>query len=73
MKRFLLALFGFSAVTAAISLNVDVYQELYSAGPPYFGRTENMDKWANPMPWLIPVDGLFVALLSWIGWHLGRR
>jgi len=73
MKRALLIFLGLGLVAAGISLNADVYQELYSEGPPYFGRTENMDKWTSPMPWLIPVDALLASLLSWIGWRLTRR
>ena len=73
MKRALLIVFGLAVFAAGMSLNVDVYQELYSDGPPYFGRTENMDKWTSPMPWLIPVDAILAALLGWIGWHVARR
>lgn len=73
MKRAVLILFGLGVVAAGLSLNADVYQELYSDGPPYFGRTANMDKWTSPMPWLVPVDGFLAALLGWIGWRLARR
>jgi hypothetical protein len=73
MKRAMLIVSGLVAVAACVSLNVDVYQELYSSGPPYYGRTENMDKWTSPLPWLIPVDGFLVAILMWIGWRLFRR
>jgi len=73
MKRSLLIVLGSCALAAGISLNLDVYQELYSSGPPYYGRTANMDKWTSPMPWLIPIDSFLVALLGWTGWRLARQ
>lgn len=43
-------------------LNVAVLTEAYGAGPPFHGRTTNMDKWVSPWPWLAPLD--IVAMLA---------
>jgi hypothetical protein len=46
-------------------LNIEVYLEYFSDGPPYFGRRENMDKWSDPRPVLGAVDaGLTLLLLG---------
>lgn len=42
-------------------LNYHELGEAYGSGPPYYGRTTNMDKWANPLPGLLMLDA--VALL----------
>lgn len=55
----------------ALWLNVNVLTETYGAGPPYFGRTTNMDKWSSPWPWLGPVD--VVAALAILGIMRPRR
>lgn len=46
--------------------------EAYGSGPPYFGRTENMDKWRNPVPVLVIVDLACVAV-SAVLWRIGSR
>lgn len=38
-----------------------VLSEAFGSGPPYYGRTTNMDKWQNPLPLLIPLDLLGAA------------
>lgn len=37
--------------------------EFYGSGPPYYSRSTNMDKWADPLPSLIKVNGLFILIL----------
>ena len=39
--------------------------EAFGSGPPYYGRTTNMDKWQNPVPLLISVDAV-VLLALWL-------
>jgi hypothetical protein len=54
----------------------DILMESYGSGPPYYGRTTNMDKWSNPMPGLFAIDlpGLGIAGgLIYLGLHLRRR
>lgn len=52
-----------SVVAAAVWVSVDLLNEAYGAGPPYYGRTTNMDKWVSPWPVLLLVDGLAAAVL----------
>lgn len=54
-----LALLGFVAW-----LNYDALSEAYGSGPPYFGRTTNMDKWHNPVPGLVAIDGLALLVAA---------
>lgn len=37
--------------------------EAYGAGAPYYSRTTNMDKWESPIPVVIAVDVLALALV----------
>jgi len=46
--------------------------EAYGSGPPYFGRTQNMDKWSNPIPVLAVVDLVCVAAAVLL-WRAGNR
>lgn len=39
-------------------MNYDLLREAYGAGPPYYGRTVNMDKWHDPLPGLLLIDAL---------------
>ncbi|WP_210270283.1 hypothetical protein [Aureimonas sp. ME7] len=47
---------AFALLAIAVWLNAATLIEAYGSGPPYHGRTTNMDKWTNPLPWLIPLD-----------------
>lgn len=40
-------------------LNYSLLIDAYGSGPPYYGRTINMDKWSDPIPFLILVDIIF--------------
>ena len=44
--------------------------EAFGAGPPYYSRTTNMDKWENPIPVLVGVDAA-VGLLLFVLFRLG--
>lgn len=46
--------------------------EAYGSGPPYFGRTQNMDKWTDPVPVLVVVDLVCLAAAA-ILWRTGNR
>lgn len=54
-----LAFFGFVAW-----LNYDALSEAYGSGPPYYSRTTNMDKWHNPLPGLIAIDGIAILVVA---------
>ena len=40
-----------------------VCSEAYGDGPPYYGRTTNMDKWSSPMLQLVILSGVGLAAL----------
>ena len=52
-----LALIGLVAWLNWFNLN-----EAFGDGPPYYGRTTNMDKWANPAPVLIALDAVTAVI-----------
>lgn len=57
-----LLIFGATCLVVAF-VNVDAITEAYGSGPPYYDRTTNMDKWADPLPVLFAID-LVMALIT---------
>ncbi len=63
------------ALGGAAWISAGLLAEAYGAGPPYYGRTVNMDKWTSPWP----VVGASVVIASAIAivalrpWLKGRR
>lgn len=57
----------------AIYVNIDNIAGAFGDGPPYYGRTTNMDKWGNPIPFLVIFD-FVVAGVSYfiIRWGLSK-
>jgi multisubunit Na+/H+ antiporter MnhC subunit len=49
-------------VGLAAYINVQSLVEAYGSGPPYFGRTTNMDKWSSPLPALLMLDALVLLI-----------
>lgn len=49
-------------VAGAVWITIDMLNEAYGAGPPYYGRTVNMDKWTSPWFALIVIDGLVLLI-----------
>ncbi|HLK99331.1 MAG TPA: hypothetical protein VK539_02060 [Myxococcaceae bacterium] len=45
-------------------LNVLNLSEAYGDGPPYYGRTTNMDKWSDPVPVLLVLDAVTLAVVG---------
>lgn len=45
-------------VVLILAFNVINLIEAFGNGPPYYGRTTNMDKWSNPLPVLVVVDAI---------------
>jgi len=43
-------------------LSYDSLSEAFGSGPPYYSRTTNMDKWHNPIPGLVMLDGLALLI-----------
>ncbi len=56
----------------AIYVNVDNLIGAFGSGPPYFSRTTNMDKWANPLPFLLVFDVVAVGILVGAGCAIRR-
>lgn len=67
--RFLLAAV---LLAATLWLNYSWLNEAYGAGPPYYGRTTNMDKWSSPLPLLAVADAVALALLVALFRFTGR-
>ncbi|URV28016.1 hypothetical protein [Burkholderia gladioli] len=59
-----LGLLALVVVALAAAFNVLNLREAYGDGPPYYGRTTNMDKWESPLPMLLPVDAVVIVLLG---------
>jgi hypothetical protein len=72
MKRLSFCLVGLCIALIAGILHVEVYEEFFGRGPPYFGRTTNMDKWSNPVPALAMADGS-ILFACWIAWRWFNR
>lgn len=53
-------------------LNYEQLTEAFGSGPPYFGRTVNMDKWHDPTPALIMIDVLCL-LVTAVALQMFRR
>jgi hypothetical protein len=50
-------------------------KEAYGSGPPYYGRSVNMDKWMDPLPVVIWFDVIVAVIaggLCWL-WLRGQR
>jgi hypothetical protein len=48
---------------AAIWINYTNIIEAYGGGPPYYSRTTNLDKWSNPIPFLLIVDITAIGII----------
>lgn len=43
----------------------------FGSGPPYYDRTTNMDKWQNPIPYVIGLDVVvLIAVFFLLRWAL---
>lgn len=49
-------------IAGAVWVTADMLNEAYGAGPPYYGRTVNMDKWTSPWLALVVIDGLLLLI-----------
>lgn len=65
MKKYLAALLlllSVGLVSFAVFVTYDNIVGAFGSGPPYYSQTTNMDKWQNPVPYLIGLD-LFVLVV----------
>ncbi len=44
------------------AIHAEALEEAYGHGPPYYGRTTNMDKWSSPLPFLGAIDAVVLVL-----------
>ena len=58
----LLIVLGVLFLGVAALVSYETINEAFGAGPPYYSRTTNMDKWSNPLPELLLAD--VVAVLA---------
>ena len=63
---------SFALILIALAATYLALTEAYGSGPPYFGRTQNMDKWSNPIPLLTAIDVLCVSA-AFLLWRTGSR
>jgi hypothetical protein len=63
MKTALILICGAGVIIIAAWLNYAHLAEAFGSGPPYYGRTTNMDKWTNPIPTLMAIDAAAALLL----------
>ncbi|BEU71625.1 hypothetical protein JK151_16540 (plasmid) [Ralstonia syzygii subsp. celebesensis] len=68
MVFYLALLAGALLVLFTMYVNIDTLIGAFGDGPPYYGRTTNMDKWENPIPKLVALDAVAVIIL----WMVGR-
>lgn len=52
-----------SIVIGCAWASYDTLSETHGSGPPYYGRTTNMDKWVDPVPVIVAINlvGVLVA------------
>ena len=43
--------------------------EAFGSGPPYFSQTTNMDKWTNPLPYLIVLDVAVLLIVYYLQFY----
>ena len=72
-RRWLIYAFAITAVVALCGwASLRVWGEAYGAGPPYYGRTTNMDKWQDPSAQLVWLNGIGLALIAGLALALRR-
>ena len=75
MKKYLallLLLLSVGLISFAVFVTYDNIVGAFGPGPPYYSQATNMDKWQNPVPYLIGLD-LFVLVIVFFltRWSLG--
>ncbi len=60
-------------VVLIVAFNAVNLTEAFGNGPPYYGRTTNMDKWSNPLPVLAGVDTIGILVIAAYVYFLRRK
>lgn len=55
-------LFGASLCLVTIWINFSALHEAYGTGAPYYSQTMNMDKWVDPVPYLVPMNLIVLGI-----------
>ncbi|WKB53816.1 hypothetical protein [Eleftheria terrae] len=56
-----------AALCVATFVTASNLLESYGSGPPYYGRTANMDKWESPVPFLLAFDAVALLVATVLG------
>lgn len=69
MKRMLASVLASATLIGLVFINVINLWRAFGTGPPFYGRSVNMDKWVNPWPELLLIDlpaiAISCGLLYW--------
>jgi hypothetical protein len=69
VSRWLFIAFAVLVAGGVTWYNVVCLEDTFGSGPPYYGRTVNMDKWFDPRPMLVAVDaGTLLVVLTAAWW-----
>jgi hypothetical protein len=53
-----------AVISVCVWASTSVWDEAYGAGPPYFNRTTNMDKWQDPSAQLLRLNGIGLLIVT---------
>ncbi len=70
--RSVIVTIGILIVVACTYINYINLVEAFGSGPPYFDRTTNMDKWSNPIPFLVLLDIAVIIILGGLIWFFTK-
>ncbi len=51
-------------VSGLAAVNIAIWTEHYGSGPPYFGRTVNLDKWTSPVSTMLLLNAGVLAIVA---------
>ena len=69
MKKYIAYIFTLLTIGIVLFvayINFDAITGAFGDGPPYYSRMTNMDKWENPVPYLIAIDLIFLVVALYV-------
>lgn len=63
---------GMAIMVVCVYINYINLIEAFGSGPPYFNRTVNMDKWSDPIPFLVVLDSTVIAIFCGVFWFFTK-